>query len=56
MLKLAAVGLIEIGVAVGRYLSKNLGSLAVAQMGPSKRSGGHALWHLPEFGQQGCFI
>ena len=35
MQKLAAVGLITLGVAFGTYFSNYLGSPAIAQMGPS---------------------
>jgi hypothetical protein len=56
MQKIAAVGLIAIGVAAGTFFSNNLGSPAIAQMGPSTQGGGDALWHLPKFGEQGWFI
>ena len=56
MQKLAAMGLIAIGVAVGISFSNHIGSSAIAQMGPSTQSGGDALWHLPKFGEQGWFI
>jgi hypothetical protein len=56
MPKLAGFGLIAIGVAVGTYFSNNLGSPAIAQMGPSTQNGGDALWHLPKFGEQGWFL
>jgi hypothetical protein len=56
MQKLAAVGLITVGVAFGTYFSNHLGSPALAQMGPSTQGGGDALWHLPKFGEQGWFI
>lgn len=56
MRSLAVIGLIAIGVASGSYMSSNLGSPAIAQMGPSTQGGADALWHLPKFGEQGWFI
>ena len=56
MQKLVAVGLIIFGVVIGISISISLHSPAVAQMGPSTQSGGDALWHLPQFGDQGWFI
>lgn len=56
MQKLAAIGMISFGVVTGIYISFSLQSPAIAQIGPSKQSGGDALWHLPQFGEQGWFI
>ena len=56
MQKLAAAGLISLGVVAGVYFSNYLGSPAIAQIGPSTQGGGDALWHLPKFGEQGWFI
>jgi hypothetical protein len=56
MQKLTAVGLIAFGMAAGTYFSNQLGSPAIAQMGPSTQSGGDALWHLPKFGESGWFL
>ena len=56
MQKLVAVGLIIFGVVTGISISISLQSPALAQMGPSTQSGGDALWHLPQFGEQGWFI
>ena len=56
MQKLAAVGVLALGIVAGSYLSGNVGSPATAQMGLSTQSGGDALWHLPKFGEQGWFI
>ncbi len=56
MRKLIPLGLVAIGVVAGGYLSKHLGTPAIAQMGPSTQNGGDALWHLPKFGEQGWFI
>ena len=56
MQSLAAVGLVALGVVAGSYLSSNIGSPAIAQMGPSTQDGGDALWHLPKFGEQGWFL
>ena len=56
MQTLAAIGLVVLGVTAGSYLSSNLSSPAIAQMGPSAQGGGDALWHLPQFGEQGWFL
>ena len=56
MQSLAAVGLVTLGVVAGSYLSSNVGSPAIAQMGPSMQGGCDALWHLPKFGEQGWFL
>ena len=56
MKKITAVGFVAIGILVGSYVSKNLGTPAIAQLGPSTQSTGDALWHLPKFGEQGWFI
>ena len=56
MQTLAAIGLVVLGVTAGSYLSSNLGSPAIAQMGPSTQGSGDALWHLPQFGEQGWFL
>ena len=56
MQSLAAIGLVVLGVTAGSYLSSNLGSPAIAQMGPSTQGSGDALWHLPKFGEQGWFL
>ena len=56
MQTLAAIGLVVLGVTAGSYLSSNLSSPAIAQMGPSAQGSGDALWHLPQFGEQGWFL
>ena len=56
MQKLVAVGLIIFGFVTGISISISLQSPAMAQMGPSTQSSGDALWHLPQFGDQGWFI
>ena len=56
MQSLTAIGLVAIGVFAGSYLFSNVGSPAIAQMGPGTQSSGDALWHLPKFGQQGWFL
>ena len=53
---LAVVGLVTFGVVAGSYLSSNVRSPVIAQIGPGTQGESDVLWHLPRFGEHGKFF